>query len=180
MNNEQINTLLLKGYTPTYIANYGQVSKDQVQRVIDATTRRGFKVYHLNILDSDEARDELNDRETGGWSSQPRFTRYADITTNGDLTQASLAWLVGEYTCVAHVDDWALDDAFRLTNHIESSWTDNDKVIEINAGLSKRSTSVGDIIQSVNNGKLFMVASFGFKEIDPIALAKRSTLDELI
>lgn len=141
---------------------------------------RGMKVYHVNILDSDEARKELNDPKTGGWSSQPRFTRYADITSNADLTQASLSWLVGEYTYVAHVDDWALDDAFRLTNHIESSWTDNDKVTEMHVELSKRSTSVGDIIQTVNNGKLFMVAKFGFEEIDPIALAKRSTLDELI
>ena len=143
------------------------------------TGRRGLKVYHLNILDDAEARKELNDAVTGGWSSQPRFTRYADITTLGDLTQAALAWLVGEYTCVAHVDDWALDDAFRLTNHIDCSWTDNDKVTEINAGLSKRSTSVGDIIQT-GNGKLFMVARQGFEEIDPIAMAKRSTLNELI
>jgi hypothetical protein len=146
----------------------------------DITERRGLKVYHLNILDTDEARKELNDRATGGWSSQPRFTRYADISCNGDLTQASLAWLVGEYTYVAHVDDWALDDAFRLTNHIESSWTDNEKVTEMDVANSKRSTSVGDIVQTVNNGKLFMVAQFGFEEIDPIAMAKRSTLNELI
>ena len=35
MTNDQIHTLLAKGYTPEHIANYGQVSMAQIERVID-------------------------------------------------------------------------------------------------------------------------------------------------
>ncbi len=135
-----------------------------------------MKVFHLNILDTKAARDELNG-PNGGWSSQPRFTRYADITCSGDKAQVALAWLVGEYTYVAHVDTFDLEDAWTKTQHLAAAWDQNDDVTAMRVG--NRSTSVGDIIED-DDGHLHLVANVGFRDIDPIGMAKRSSLNELI
>ena len=138
--------------------------------------RNYMKVYHLNILDTKEARDELNG-PNGGWSSQPRFTRYADITCHADLAQAALSWLVGEYSYVAQVQNGDLNRAFSLTQNIDKPWQRNEGVEALRDSM--RSTSVGDIVEDVD-GQLYMVARVGFEKIEPIAMAKRITLDVLI
>ena len=139
-----------------------------------------MKVFHLNILDSKEAQDALNG-PNGGWSSEPRFTRYADITMGCEeqTAQASLAWLVGEYSYVAHVEGDDLEDAFSKTQHLSAAgWQTHTGVTAMRAN-GERSTSVGDIVETSDN-KLYLVVSVGFEQIDPVAMAKRSTLNELI
>ena len=136
-----------------------------------------MKVFHINILDDEQAVKELNHPTTGGWSSQPRFARYSDITLKGNPAQAALSWLVGEYTQVAEVDTLDLEDAWENTQNIQTAWTLNVRVTAEPRGI--RSSMVGDIIED-NDGHLHLIAHSGFKDIDPVGLAKRSTLDELI
>lgn len=136
-----------------------------------------MKVYHLNILDDDQAVKELNDRETGGWNSQPRFARYADITMNADQAQAALAWLIGEYTYVAHVKCGEVDEAWCKTQHLVHAWDQNKGVTAMREG--NRSSSVGDIVED-DHDRLWLCKNSGWEQIDPVAMAKRSTLDVLI
>ncbi len=48
------------------------------------------------------------------------------------------------YKATTHAD--ALEECFALTNHIDSDWRENARVIATGLGLN-RSTSVGDFIQ---------------------------------
>ena len=66
-----------------------------------------------------------------------------------------------DYTLVAEVPTDELEDVYRLTNSVESSWTIN-KELEV-FGHSHRSTSVGDIVE--NDNGVFMVDIVGFKQI---------------
>ena len=59
--------------------------------------------------------------------------------------------LFEEMTLVARVNTDSLDAAFELTNHIEGSWEDNEKVHPATAD-SQRSTSVGDIMVDEADG----------------------------
>lgn len=127
-----------------------------------------MKVFHLNILDTKEARDRLNHPVTGGWSSAPEFERYADLTF-GDKAQAGVAWRKGEYTYVADVEGDDLEEAFSKTQHLATEWQANEGVTATEG--SKRSTSVGDIV--VKDGQLYFVASFGFEQLD-ISYARHS------
>lgn len=56
-----------------------------------------------------------------------------------------------------------LEAAFRVTNSIDCHWIENEEVI-FSAGKEQRSSSVGDIF--VLNNKAFIVASFGFIELE--------------
>lgn len=67
----------------------------------------------------------------------------------------------GAYKKVAEVDSIDLEEAFHLTNSIESHWSENDGVTQF--GDRNRSTSVGDI--AVLEDKVYMVAGIGFKEL---------------
>jgi hypothetical protein len=67
------------------------------------------------------------------------------------------------YKLVAEVETDSLGNVFGLTNHIDKSWQENEGV---NAFVNKaRSTSVGDLVED-ENGKLWMVASIGFEEVE--------------
>jgi hypothetical protein len=61
---------------------------------------------------------------------------------------------VPEESCLAD----ACEEAFRLTNHIDCPWWDNEGVTR--HGPETRSTSVGDVV--VVGSVAFRVASFGF------------------
>ena len=76
-----------------------------------------IKVLHLKALTKEE-RDRLNGSD-GGWDSEPRFTRYADITSMAKESAIREAIELGEYEQVAEVDTHDKETAFRLTNHIE-------------------------------------------------------------
>jgi len=118
-----------------------------------------LKIYHLKGLTKTEA-NRLN-RSTGGWDSEPRFARYADITSFADQRQIVTALLEREYNLVAAVDSTDLNDGFHLTNHIESDWQDNDNVTALPG--RHRSTSVGDLI--VSDDTTYIVDRVGFTKL---------------
>ena len=62
---------------------------------------------------------------------------------------------------VAEVNSNSLSEAFRLTNHIESDWTQNPGVEAVPG--RHRSTSVGDVM--IVDGNRFIVTSNGFQQV---------------
>jgi len=121
-----------------------------------------IKVWHFKKLTRAEA-DRLN--ASSGWDSEPRFSRYADITMgDADLSVIAKAMLEGEYKAVAVVDTNDREVAYRLTNHIEENWTSNEGVTVYPGG--HRSSSVGDIFEEVETGAMYVVANMGFKRIE--------------
>ena len=73
----------------------------------------------------------------------------------------------GAFSKVCFVDTQDLNQAYKLTNHIEEDWTSNREVFS--AIPCSRSTSVGDVIGIVSEGKitqLYVVAGRGFAELD--------------
>jgi len=74
-------------------------------------------------------------------------------------------WNKDEFTLVAVVKEGSLEDAYRLTNHIDKSWWENAGVTPV---LKKgeeprfRSTSVGDVIH--DGKRAFRVSTLGFVE----------------
>lgn len=93
-----------------------------------------YKVYHANTRDT-------------------RFEHNPDAWVNRKD---------GDYLHVANVEADSLQEVYRLTNHIDHSWTDNPQAEPV--GNEHRSTSVGDVIVDAE-GKAHMVASFGFTDI---------------
>lgn len=70
-------------------------------------------------------------------------------------------WLKGTLTPVAEVDTDDADEAFQLTNHIDSSWLENEKVKPL---VEKaRSTSVGDVL--VTGKKTLVCEAVGWREM---------------
>ena len=122
-----------------------------------------IRVFHLNSLTREE-RDRLNGSE-GGWESEPRFSRYADITTGFSkrlADQVAEAWKLGEYHEAADVATDSLDWAYHQTNNISHVWNLNDDVEALTDQF--KSTSVGDVM--LKDGKFYVVAPVGFEEID--------------
>jgi hypothetical protein len=120
-----------------------------------------IKVFH-NVLTKEE-RTRLNG-PNGGWDSEPRFSRYADVTCFGSAEAALAAWEAGDYTHVADVYCEGKEWAYRQTNHIESNWQDNSDVMATDAARDgAKSTSVGDVLV-MENGDRYVVASFGFEK----------------
>lgn len=68
------------------------------------------------------------------------------------------------YTHVADVEA-PLGRVFALTNHIDRSWTENPEVIWHTAA-PVRSTSVGDVIVSLQSGQAWLVMPFGLQELE--------------
>lgn len=58
---------------------------------------------------------------------------------------------------VAVVDTDDLDEAYRLTNHIDKLWWENEGVVALR---ESRSTSIGDVLDL--NGKFYVVDRCGF------------------
>jgi hypothetical protein len=65
------------------------------------------------------------------------------------------------YELVAELATDDLDDIFRLTNHIDSAWYENEGVV---THKQSRSTSVGDIIQTRNG--LFRCMPIGWEKFN--------------
>lgn len=68
-----------------------------------------------------------------------------------------------EFECVALVRCHDLEDAFRLTNHIDWEWWLNDEIYDV--VKKSRSTSVGDVVQNMTTRKTYAVDMVGWKEI---------------
>jgi len=67
------------------------------------------------------------------------------------------------YDLVAMVESETLDDVFRITNHIDTSWWNNPEVIM--AYNEVRSTSVGDVAVELESHKAHMVMGIGWEEV---------------
>ena len=68
-----------------------------------------------------------------------------------------------DFTLVAHVEVGSLDDAFRITQHIDDDWTSAPGV-QMHVERA-RSSSVGDVFQTPD-GALYRVAPMGFEPVD--------------
>lgn len=89
-------------------------------------------------------------------------SKFTACSFGGDIAPDSVL------TKVAEVDTDDLDEAYRLTNNIDQSWTLNEGVSSVAPEL--RSTSVGDVLLS--NGEYLMVDTFGFKKLSAEDLKK--------
>lgn len=88
-------------------------------------------------------------------------TRFTDHS--GD---AIGAFERGEFELVGIVTSEDLNDAYRLTNHIDYNWTENDEVATPE-GVQPRSSSVGDIF--VLDDEVHLVARCGFTKIKDLS-----------
>lgn len=131
-------------------------------------------VYHVNRLTKTE-RDRLNASD-GGWDSEPRFSRYANITTGTGKFEANvrMALALGEYHKAAEVDTTNLDAAFELTNHITHDWAENERVTALVE--QRKSSSVGDVFQRGN--EFFIVDSYGFIKMTGFTADEIGSLSE--
>lgn len=117
-----------------------------------------IQIFHYNRLTDTEVK-RLNSSD-GGWDSEPRFTRYANITMQAKLPDVAIGLLNREYSCVAVVASDDLEDGFRYTNHIEADWAKHPADIVTPLPGEHRSTSVGDVF--TRNGATYVVAPCGF------------------
>lgn len=117
-----------------------------------------IQIFHYNRLTDSEAK-RLNSSE-GGWDSEPRFARYANITMSAKLPDVAIGLLNREYHLVAVVDSDDLEDGFRYTNHIEADWAKYPASIVTALPGEHRSTSVGDVF--TRDGATYVVAGCGF------------------
>lgn len=83
-------------------------------------------------------------------AKNPTFTEKVQLPINEHYIQVA----------DVHCDN--IDDAYRLTNHIDEAWQLNEEVQ--NALQPARSTSVGDLVKT-EDGTIFICASFGWKQI---------------
>ena len=119
-----------------------------------------MEIYHLKPL-TEEERKRLNHPETGGWDSERKFSRHANITSFAKLPDVAVALLKGEYELVATVLSEDLEDAFRYTNHVNVAWHKHPAACVAPMPGDHRSTSVGDIV--TRNGATYVVDRIGFK-----------------
>lgn len=110
-----------------------------------------IKVYHFKQL-SDEQVLRIN---AVGWIDE-HARRYLDVTTSAKEKAVRQAWDRGEYELVAEVQATDVEEAFRLTNHIDHDWRENPGVVSFGPA---RSTSVGDVFMI--NDAHFVVAPCG-------------------
>lgn len=89
----------------------------------------------------------------------PHFLELA--IKEGDVLVFAVKRQLKELEQVATVFTNDLDEAFRLTNHIDKSWHENERVKVIK---KSRSTSVGDVL--LYEGVMYVVAPVGFLSID--------------
>jgi hypothetical protein len=86
----------------------------------------------------------------------------------GDFDAERVRW-PGNFEAVAWVEARNIDDVFRITNHIDSNWTENPEVKRLLTPVDRtRSTSVGDVVLDFATGKLYAVAGVGWKQIGDV------------
>lgn len=115
-----------------------------------------IKVYHLNIdTFLNEARNDFID------DAARRI--HTDLSMFGKSQSFTKSWFEAHFNFVAIVDTDDMNVVFEKTNHIESSWTENE---EISWSAKKvRSTSCGDLLQ-LQDGTFYMVAGCGFEPVN--------------
>jgi hypothetical protein len=96
--------------------------------------------------------------------------RYAVYHAN-DLFAMALPeashWYEDRSRYYTHIADVVapLEQVFALTNHIDHSWTNNPQVVWHTTTTPLRSSSVGDVIVSYENGQAWLVMPIGWQEL---------------
>jgi hypothetical protein len=70
-----------------------------------------------------------------------------------------------DYECVAMIESTSLEEIFRLTNHIDRPWWEND---EVEVRKKGRSTSVGDVVVMPDNKTLYLCLAMGWKRYEGV------------
>ena len=91
-----------------------------------------------------------------------------------DLSFTEPALYPAEYALVAEVVSDEPDEAFGLTNHIDSDWKTN-RGVTPTAWVPVRSTSVGDVLE-LSDGRHLLIIGIGFTEITPNKHVFRKTV----
>ena len=81
-----------------------------------------------------------------------------------------------EYEKVAAVSSENLGDTFRISNHIDASWTKNPEVIELFT-KTPRSTSVGDVVEDPE-GNFHYCDSVGWKLLSEVEAEQQKKEDD--
>lgn len=132
-----------------------------------------MKVFHLNILGTDEDVTEYN--RTGG--DTPRFRMHRDITmghSDRAVQAAECAFSEGEYQLVLEMPDGNCDSALEIAWELTQNLTEGGWVRKLFHGSldctihglklprnnQHRSSMVGDIV--ARDGQLYLVAGVGF------------------
>ena len=97
---------------------------------------------------------------------QERFALYHANDLHAMIAPQPEHWHTDRSRHYTHVADIEakLSQVFELTNHIDHSWTDNPEVVWHTAA-PVRSTSVGDVIVSLQSGQAWLVLPFGLQEL---------------
>lgn len=99
--------------------------------------------------------------------------RYAVYHANhlfeGIHLPSAMRWYADRSKYYTHVADVEapLGQVFALTNHIDHPWTNNPGVVCSSSTLPVRSTSVGDVIVSLESGQAWLVMPIGLQELVP-------------
>src|SRR5947209_5816833 len=98
---------------------------------------------------------------------QERFALYHANDLHAMIAPQAEHWHTDRSRHYTHVADIEakLSQVFELTNHIDHPWTDNPEVVWHTAA-PVRSTSVGDMIVSLESGQAWLVMPFGLQEIE--------------
>lgn len=126
-----------------------------------------IEVFHWNIsYSAREDKKVLNDYFATKFGD---VEKIAELLKDPELNERGISLVK-----VAEVAGGSKANAFRLTNHIGHSWTDNDGVSVCGHGRW-RSTSVGDIMRV--NDEAYVVSAFGFTKLpqDVLLTEKAST-----
>jgi hypothetical protein len=97
---------------------------------------------------------------------QERYAVYHANDLHAMIAPQPECWYTDRSRHYTHVADVKakLSQVFALTNHIDHPWTDNPEVVWHTASLV-RSTSVGDVIVSLQSDKAWLVMPFGLQEL---------------
>jgi hypothetical protein len=108
-----------------------------------------IEVYQIRLNDL-----EMFQLQAEGWDSENAKLRAYGRKMFGKVEDVNME----HYTHVANVYTNDMEEAFRLMN----LWEGSDNIVEKLGACS--SMSVGDVLE-MEDGKRFVCASFGFKEI---------------
>ena len=101
-------------------------------------------------------------------SSKERYSVYHANDLHAMIAPQGEHWHTGRSSHYTHVADVEapLGQVFTLTNHIDHPWTDNPEVVW-HIAAPVRSTSVGDVIVSLQSSQAWLVMPFGLQELAP-------------
>jgi hypothetical protein len=128
------------------------------------TTQNPIRVFFITL--TRDERERLNDPETGGWESEPKFSRYASATCNADPVVIESAFRHGDYVHAATINQidrpMNQDDAYFYVQNISEAWPTHEHV-ECHTDFP-RSMMVGDLVEI--DDEFFACAPCGWTKID--------------